>query len=229
MASMCYCSVALSDSNKEFYGLYLLNLFFNKSEFNSQPLTIVPTKFLHVHGLFLAEFWIDMMAKESHLRMHNLSKQQNDDKTSITFVLQDGFSVSSISYLYDNLKGALLALPIGKTQLTLTVSPRYNLNYVHLLRAAQCWRKTTNVLDDKKTFVVLIDSECSVSCSGFSLDFHGKLAYGNFGHKNTANSQAKIQGFGILPWDVISKKGYCITIMVPRYYSPSVQMHLLLP
>eukprot|EP00977_Amphora_coffeiformis_P022633 scaffold11127_cov73-Amphora_coffeaeformis.AAC.1 len=48
-----------------------------------------------------------------------------------------------------------------------------------------------------ETFNVLIDSGCSISCTGFKDDFHGELAMGNFGYVNTANGQAKLDGFGM--------------------------------
>ena len=68
-----------------------------------------------------------------------------------------------------------------------------------------------------------------MSCSGYAEDFHGELAYGDFGKVNTASGEAKIEGFGMLRWDIISDLGNRKTIMVPGYYSPAVKMRLLSP
>ena len=65
-------------------------------------------------------------------------------------------------------------------------------------------RSGRDVLDDDKTFAVLADTGCSVSTSGFPEDFHGQPAYGNFGTIKTADGEAKIEGFGMLRWDVIT-------------------------
>eukprot|EP00977_Amphora_coffeiformis_P005344 scaffold1142_cov83-Amphora_coffeaeformis.AAC.1 len=80
-----------------------------------------------------------------------------------------------------------------------------------------------------ETFNVLIDSGCSVSCTGFKVDFHGELAMGNFGYVNTANGQAKLDGFGMVKWDVVSLDGNRRTIKIPAFFSSAVPLRLLSP
>ena len=220
---------ALSESESEFYRSDLIDHVFCDSQVTN-PTSDIPARYLHVHGTFIAECWMDWMAKESRFATGPQFCDDDDETVDLTFCSQDDFSlVSDVGSLSDDLQEALLSLPIGKAQLTPTVSPHHNVDPIHLLRASRSSRKTADALDESKTFVVLIDSGCSVSCSGFVSDFHGELAYGDFGHVNTADGQAKIEGFGILRWDVISENGDRVTIMVPGYYSPMVQMRLLSP
>ena len=86
-----------------------------------------------------------------------------------------------------------------------------------------------DALHEDKVFGVLMDTGCSVACSGYIEDFHGQLAYGDFGTVNTADGSAKIEGFGMLRWDVISTSGKRHTIVVPGYYCPTVEMRLFSP
>ena len=79
----------------------------------------------------------------------------------------------------------------------------HNVDMHHFLRMAQ--KKKGQVLQvDERTFVIPMDTGCLVSCSGFEEDFHGELAHGDFGSVNTANGEAKIEGFGMLKWDIVS-------------------------
>eukprot|EP00977_Amphora_coffeiformis_P015964 scaffold4831_cov95-Amphora_coffeaeformis.AAC.3 len=76
---------------------------------------------------------------------------------------------------------------------------------------------STNNPSSSETFNVLIDSGCSVSCTGFK------------GYVNTANGQAKLDGFGMVKWDVISLDGNRRTIKIPAFFSSAVALHLLSP
>eukprot|EP00977_Amphora_coffeiformis_P020129 scaffold7890_cov74-Amphora_coffeaeformis.AAC.1 len=82
--------------------------------------------------------------------------------------------------LSDDLVSALLELPDGLMQLTTVASTNHNVSNEHLLRSSHS--TSTNNPSSSETFNVLIDSGCSVSCTGFKEDFHGKLAMGNFGY-----------------------------------------------
>jgi hypothetical protein len=75
----------------------------------------------------------------------------------------------------------------------------------------------------------LLDTGCSVSCSGYKSDFRGELVMGDFGVVKTANGEAKIQGFGMVQWDVMSDMGELVTIVAPAYYSSAIAMRLLSP
>eukprot|EP00977_Amphora_coffeiformis_P024462 scaffold15919_cov160-Amphora_coffeaeformis.AAC.1 len=80
-------------------------------------------------------------------------------------------------------------------QLTTVASNNHNVSNEHLLRSSHS--TSTNNPSSSETFNVLIDSGCSVSCTGFKEDFHGELAMGNFGFVNTVNGQAKLDSFGM--------------------------------
>ena len=47
---------------------------------------------------------------------------------------------------------------------------------------------------EPRVFPVLIDTGCSVACTGFKEDFDGALVPGEFGNIKTANGTASIQG-----------------------------------
>ena len=136
-------------------------------------------------------------------------------------------------FLLDELSDALIHhLPNKKVCLNPTILSTHNMDMSHLLRTSKKNREESrqqDKLNGNKLFLVLMDTGCSVSCSGFVKDFHGKLAFGDFGTVSTANSAAKIEGFGMLCWDIISDMGKRVTILVPGYYSPTVKMHLLSP
>ena len=152
------------------------------------------------------------------------------DSELLTFKSQSAWTLSTpIHHLSNALLKELLSLCPEKAYLTPTVTIRHDVSDSHLLRASGNKHKREDFLDHSKIFGVLLDSGCSVSCSGFKEDFHGELALGDFGVVNTADGQAKIEGFGILRWDVISEEGHRRTIMVPGYYSPTVKMRLLSP
>eukprot|EP00977_Amphora_coffeiformis_P019290 scaffold7139_cov100-Amphora_coffeaeformis.AAC.1 len=112
-------------------------------------------------------------------------------------------------------------------QLTTVASQNHNVSHEHLLRSSHS--TSTNNPSSSETFNVLIDSGCSVSCTGFKEDFHGKLPMGNFGYVNTANGQAKIDGFCMVKWDVVSLDGNCRTIKIPVFFSSAVALRLLSP
>ena len=73
----------LSDSNSEFYRSDLLDFVFQDSNVEVIP-TTVPSKYLHVHGSFMAECWMDYMAKETCFHMPCNSAPQDED-TEISF------------------------------------------------------------------------------------------------------------------------------------------------
>ena len=96
-------------------------------------------------------------------------------------------------------------LPESKAVLCPTIDV-HNLDVQHFLWFAGN-KKNKLVQTGGSTFVILMDTGCSVSCSGFEEDFHGKLAHGDFGTVNTANGEAKIEGFRMLRWNVVSDLG----------------------
>ena len=158
----------------------------------------------------------------------SMSSLLTSDDDILSFKSSNAYSLStSLDEISDDVVQALLQLPTERVTLNPTFKPHHDMDDSHFLRAAR--RSLSQGLDPLKVFQLLIDSGCSVSCSGFNEDFHGQLAIGNFGNVNTANGQAKIEGFGILRWDVISTDGNRRTILVPGYYSPSVKMRLLSP
>ena len=109
------------------------------------------------------------------------------------------FSIETpLHFIPNEVVKALLALPDGLASLTPAWSPHHNVDPSHFLRALSLGWKIIKSLSPEKIFQLLIDSGCSVSCSGFKEDFHGQLAMGDFGHINTADGQAKIEGFGML-------------------------------
>ena len=75
----------------------------------------------------------------------------------------------------------------------------------------------------------MIDTGCSVACTGFQEDFDGQLVPGSFSDIKTANGTASIQGFGIVSWHTVSKEGTPLIVKVPAYYAPDIQLHLFSP
>eukprot|EP00977_Amphora_coffeiformis_P017454 scaffold5709_cov92-Amphora_coffeaeformis.AAC.2 len=112
-------------------------------------------------------------------------------------------------------------------QLTTVASNNHNVSNEHLLQSSHS--TSTNNPSSLETFNVLIDSGCSVSCTGIKEDFHGELAMGNFRYVNTANGQAKLDGFGMVKWDVVSLDGNRRTIKIPAFFSSAVPLRLLSP
>ena len=78
-------------------------------------------------------------------------------------------------------------------------------------------------------FDVLIDTGCSVACTGFKEDFDGVLIPGEFGQIKTANGKATIQGFGLVKWHTVTEQGESILIWVPCYYAPDITLRLFSP
>ena len=199
----------------------------------------------------MAECWMDKMANQMpfgyRFQGEDLDKDQESVSTAeteesslsdsssfsatdiLSFRSVQSFDVSTpITEMSDRLMSLLLDLPSDHAQLTTVASKNHLVSAEHFLRSS-AFRSNPDQLNPDVTFGVLIDSGCSVSCSGFKEDFHGELAMGNFGFVNTADGKAKIDGFGILRWDVISESGNRRTIMVPGYYSSAVPMRLLSP
>ena len=119
--------------------------------------------------------------------------------------------------LSDNVIKSLLSLPTERAQLTPTFMAHHNIDLMQFLGAS-----SKVVSEDRTTFQLLVNTGCSVSCSGFKEDFHGQLAIGDFGQVNTADRKAKIKGFQMLCWDVVTTDGTRLTIPVQGYYSPTV-------
>ena len=80
-----------------------------------------------------------------------------------------------------------------------------------------------------RVFPVLIDTGCSVACTGYESDFDGVLIPGEFGSIKTANGTASIAGFGMVAWHTLTEMGEPVTINVPAYYCPEVQLRLFSP
>jgi len=88
----------------------------------------------------------------------------------------------------------------------------------------------SNAEQESAVFPVLLDTGCSTACSGYIDDFNGELAYGSFGQIKTADGVSPIKGFGILQYDVYTDDGSPpISIRVPGYFVPNVEMRLLSP
>ena len=246
-------SYAISDDPEHFYAPDLCDLVFSSSEFE-RPSPVLPSKFLHLEGSLMSRHWEEDMAKapKTWLNLPNFMPDlvsRDDDDSSIadssvsssSTMVADPFDSGFLSFkstpsyvlktpmhqLSDELVTLLLDLPLEPAVLHTSVATRHMVDDSHLLRTA----RPNSELDisSPNVFGVLIDSGCSVSCSGFKEDFHGQLAIGDFGFVNTADGQAKIEGFGMLRWDVISEDGERCTIAVPGYYSPTVEMRLLSP
>ena len=80
-----------------------------------------------------------------------------------------------------------------------------------------------------RIFPVLIDTGCSVATSGFLQDFGDSYVEGNFGTITTANGKADVKGFGMAKWSTVTECGLRITVTVPCYHVPEIQMRLFLP
>ena len=78
-------------------------------------------------------------------------------------------------------------------------------------------------------FPVLMDTGCSVTCSGYKEDFGDRLVPGNFGAIKTANGEAMIQGFGLVCWQTCDEEGTIREVIVPAYYCPDIQLRLFSP
>ena len=78
-------------------------------------------------------------------------------------------------------------------------------------------------------FPVLIDTGCSMACTGFKDDFDGTLVPGEFGSIKTANGTASIQGFGLISWHTVSEEGTPLVVRVPAHYAPNIQLCLFSP
>ena len=183
-----------------------------------------PSKYLHLNGTLSSEAWLD------YLKKNPILDQPSDDSFDVLrFGSIETFRIDTpLQDIPDIVVKELLSLPSELVTLCPTAALTHDTSFSHLLRNSNSNAKTIDP-DKPGTFILLIDSGCSVSCSGFKEDFHGQLAIGDFGHVNTADGQAKIEGFGMLRWDVLSTAGERLTILVPGYYAPTVKMRLLSP
>ena len=66
--------------------------------------------------------------------------------------------------------------------------------------------------DTSRVYPVLVDTGCSVACTGFLADFEGSLINGDFGSIKTANGLASIEGFGLVRWHTVTEFGQPIVI-----------------
>ena len=197
-----------------------------------------PAALLHAEGSLYAELWLEHMGKRAHndfgqddAHDSSLSGGHIFDGELVSFRSQDSFTLSTpITSIPDEVVQALLELPLKRAQLTPSISPHHQVDFSHVLRTTKKRRrKSSDDPDGDSTFAILLDTGCSVSCSGFKEDFHGQLAFGDFGHVNTADGTAKIEGFGMLRWDVMTSDGKHRVVEVPGYYSPTIAMRLLSP
>ena len=223
--------------------------FFNDVFHNCKADAYMPTgNLLAAHGSFLAETWMSEMASIAN---HPFNQEFFED---VDTIFEDMMNVPNLPHdpenlrlstpiqeLSDDILSELLIRPVKLAHIKTIAESNHIVNMKHFLRAssekhseANCdcgenFKIPNNQLDPDKTFAILLDTGCSVSCSGFAEDFHGELAYGDFGTVKTADGMANIEGFGILRWDCIDVDGHRITIMVPGYYSPTVKLRLLSP
>ena len=116
------------------------------------------------------------------------------------------------------------------------ISPSYQdtssshlLNTKLILRQAKYQSFVANGTVEPCVFPVLIDTGCSVACTGFKEDFDGALVPGEFGNIKPANGTASIQGFGLVSWHTVSEEGTPLIVKVPAYYAPDIQLRLFSP
>ena len=96
----------------------------------------------------------------------------------------------------------------------------------HLLRSTHAYSSNDKA---DNLFLILLDTGCSVACSGYDGDFCGELARGRFGTIKTADGHAQIEGFGIIHWTVTDVHGHSFILKVPGHYAPTVEMRLCSP
>ena len=227
----------LSKESDSFYDPRFLDTVFDGSE--SDPF-MATADVLSAHGSFIANTWLSEMASaSSHPLDFNLPQDVDSILDDIlappaVFDCLDNSRIrlkTPLSQLSDAVVSELLIRPTRLAHIKTTASANHLVDMHHFLRATKDKTKphAADELDKDKVFPILLDTGCSVSCSGFADDFHGELAYGDFGTVKTADGAAKIEGFGMLRWDVIDLMGRRVTIHVPGYYSPSVQLRLLSP
>ena len=159
----------------------------------ANPFSRKKANLLRLQGSLISDMWMEEMGKASCL--FQASEVDNGD---VIFTSKSAPRITSWpTEMSEDLADALVNhLPEGKTVLSPTFDV-HNLDMQHFLRLARN-KKNKLVQTGEHTFVILMDTGCSVSCSGFEEDFHGKLAHGDFGSVNTANGEAKIEGFGML-------------------------------
>ena len=198
------------------------------------PFELCDAKYLGIQGSLISDIWMEYMGQQAATFATATLDGDNDfDVTKICVFKSDTMvRIRSLQEeASDELVEALLQLPREQVSLCTAASPNHMVDMSHLLRTAKKRKSSSpdESLDATDVFPLLLDTGCSVACSGFKEDFHGQLAFGDFGNLNTADGQAKIEGFGMLRYDVISDKGNRRTILVPGYYAPTVQMRLISP
>ena len=240
---------ALSRDAATFYEPRIFDDLFAHCETDPSHLSIPTGDLLSAYGTFMGESWMEEMAAQASHPFNDpdlgldideifdslLQPPSGDDDAS-TFSSSSSSSSSTmclstpIGELSDNVVSELLIRPTRLAKIAATASSNHLVDMEHILRASKAKNGCNcEQFDSQKVFPILIDTGCSVSCSGFVEDFHGEIAFGDFGHVKTADGLAKIEGFGILRWDTMTSDGNRIAILVPGYFSPTVQLRLLSP
>ena len=210
---------AVSSSQGEFYDPALIDLVFQDSAICHSK-TNYPTRLLHVQGSLLSDEWSRYLLKNPITLDDDYEPEDELSFDVLRFSSTSAFWIDTpLHELSDKVVKALLSLPTERAQLIPTFTAHHNVDLTHFLQAS-----SKSVSEDKSTFPLLLHTGCSVSCSGFKEDFRGQLPIEDFGHVNTADGKAKIEGFGMLRWDVIATHGTRLTILVPAYFSPNIQM-----
>lgn len=233
----CY-SLAPVSSLTDFYRHDLIDHVF--SDHGLDKTSVIRPAPLHLQGSIIASEWMESMGKKAAHSLHFGSPSADfdlvddahvDDLITFKSIERNEVQVyTPFEHISEDLSLAIRSLPSQPVALMSSASQNHIVDIKHFLRLArERLPNQKDVLDESKVFSILIDTGCSVSCSGFAEDFHGELAYGDFGHVSTADGRAKIEGFGILRWDIISDMGLRQTILVPGYFSPTVQLRLLSP
>ena len=175
---------------------------FDSAFFNSEPDKLsddTPASLLGAEGHFLTECWMEEMAQRTRSMTTDVASESlMDDVDLISFKSTPHFKVHTpIQDIPDEVITELLRLPNEPALLCPTIKPHHDVDLKHFLRTLREKRHIKEE-DIEKIFQILFDTGCSVSCTGFKADFHGQLAIGDFGHVNTADGKAKIEGFGIV-------------------------------
>jgi len=137
-------SYALNDDEDKFYQPNLFDLVFSMSR--SDQSNIIPTHLLAAHGTFMAECWMENMAKLAKLGSIDQGEIPNEESSIkdesiedlpielISFNSTKSFDISTpISQLSDDLIQALVDLPVGLQHLNMFASLRHNADPEHFL------------------------------------------------------------------------------------------------
>ena len=215
----------------------------------------VPVSLLHLSG-FATEWMHEHCVEDPMHADINIFSDSDDDSTCPDMMPRDGASTCSSTDADDDsdyefdiedvlvFKRDLLADPNAseayeylRTQLSseTVMTPAHQATSTnHLLdpklylrqSGHQSYRVSNN---QPRILPVLVDTGCSVSCSGYEEDFEGVLVPGEFGMIKTANGFAAIKGFGMVSWHTCDESGKFVIVRVPAYYCPDIQLRLFSP